>query len=199
MPLVVEDGTIGSPRANSYVSLAEVREYWADRGDDIIANGSPAVPTDAILTAATLRAADYMRQNWRLRWEGALVQAFQPLDWPRTGVPIPDFFDPFFRNTNVPFEFRNTQFFSSSAIPEEVKTAQILLTRAALSDATTVVDLNPALGRTTKREKLGDLEVEYAVGEAGGAGERLKTIYVDALGMVEPYLRSDLNGTSFRG
>lgn len=199
MPLIIEDGTTPSPAGNSYVTIAEIRAYWADRGDDIIANASPSVPTDAVLTAAALRAADYMRQTWRLRWEGSLVEPFQSMDWPRTGVPVPDFFDPYFRNANVPFEFRNTQFFSSSAIPQEVRTAQILLTRAALSSATELVDLNPALGRVTKREKLGDLEVEYAVDNGVSAGARLKTLYVDALGVLEPYLRSSINGTAFRG
>lgn len=199
MPLIVEDGSLGSPLGNSFVSLAEIRTFWADRADDIIANASPSVPTDAVLTAAALRAMDYMIQTWRLRWTGSRATPYQPLDWPRKGVPIPDFFDPFFRNVNVPYEFRNTEFIAENTIPREVKEAQILLTRAALSDATTVINLNAALGRVTQREKLGDLEVEYAVGENVSAGTRLRTLYIDALGLVEPYLESDLNGQALRG
>lgn len=202
MPLVVLDPTDAdgaqntSPRPNSYVSLEEIRTFWVDRADDIITDGSPQTPTDTVLTAAALRAADYMRFAWRLRWEGALVGGKQPLDWPRRGVPVPDFFDPYFRNANVPFEFRNTLFFGEDEVPDEVKTAQILLTRAALSDATTVINLQPALGRVTKKEKLGSLEVEYM--DADGGGARLTTIYKDALGYVEPYFRPFRSGDIMR-
>jgi hypothetical protein len=201
MPLVVLDPSVeqgsqnASPLPNSYVGLDEVRAFWADRNDDLIGI-SPQITADRVLTAALLRAADYMRFSWRLRWKGSLVGAKQPLDWPRRGVPVPDFFDPYFRNANVPFEFRNTLFFGEDEVPDEVKKAQIFLTRAALSDSTTVVNLQAALGRVTKREKLGGLEVEYADGDAGGS--RLVTIYKDALGTVEPYLRPFSSGDLVR-
>ena len=201
MPLIIEDGTTPSPAGNSYITIAEVRAYWEDRADDIFVAGSPEVPTDAIVTAAILRAADYMRQSWRLLWEGSRTQAFQSMDWPRTGVFIPDFFDPYFRDANVPFAFRNTLFFSAATIPQEVKNAQIMLTRAALASATEVVDLNEDLGRVTAREKLGELEVEYAIGSQSGAGggARQQTIYKDALGEVEPFMRPNSAGSSMRG
>lgn len=199
MPLIIEDGTTPSPAGNSYVTIAEVRAYWEDRADDIF-SASPE-PTDALVTAALLRAADYMRQSWRLAWVGARVEAFQSMDWPRTGVPVIDFFDPYFRNANVPWEFRNTQFFSAAAIPQEVKNAQIMLTRAALSDSTTLVDLNEDLGRVTSKEKLGELEVEYAIGSQTGAGggSRQRVIYADALGEIEPYMKSTSEGQAVRG
>lgn len=201
MPLVVYDTdaspAVQSPDPNSYVSIADVRTYWADRADDLIDNASPVTTADSVLTAAILRASDYMKQTFRMRWVGSRANQFAFLDWPRRGVPIPDFFDPYYRDANVPWDFRNTLFFSETAIPAEVKTAQILLTRVALVSATEVQTLNPALERVTKREKLGDLEVEY-FGPDGG-GQRLRTIYIDALGMLEPYLESDNMGQSLRG
>ena len=112
-------------------------------------------------------------------------------------MPIPDFFDPYFRNINVPFEFRHTVFIAENVIPIEVKDAQILLGRhSMLTDGSSQSSLETSLGRTTKREKLGDLEVEY-FGSDGG-GQRQTTLYWDALKRIQPYLRPTNVGTTLR-
>jgi len=53
-----------------------------------------------------------------------------------------------------------------------------------------------AVGRVTKREKLGALEVEYFDGAGGGA--RQTTEYLDAVGRITPFLNPTMSGTALR-
>lgn len=191
--LVIEDGTVlnGSPRPNSFVTEDEFRDYYALRND---LNASEA-DAEAVC-AAIVFAWDYLNQNYRLRFVGSLVNVGQAGTWPRRGVPVPDFFDPFYRNTNVPWDFRYTVFIPENEIPVEVKEAQILLARASLTGSSTQEALQGSLGRVTKREKLGDLEVEYFGTEGGG--QRQTTLYWDAEKRLEPYLQPRNVGTVVR-
>lgn len=203
MTIVVEDGSgSSSPTPNSYVTIDEFRSFWIDRNDALDFEVSSPYPspgdgvTDAVVEAALRRAWDYMLQRYRLRWVGSRARAFQAGDWPRRGVPVPDFFDPFYRNVNVPFDFRTTLFIGEDTVPQEVKDAQMFLARAAISNATTVTTLQASLGRRTKREKLGELEVEYEGASEGGARE--VTYYFDAEQRLKPYLKSGVVGTVLR-
>ena len=199
MAIVVEDGTQGalaSPRPNSYVTIQETRDFLEPRGDAVFVAGSPLTPTDALVEAALLRAWDYMLQRWRLRWRGGRIQPQQPGDWPRKGVPVPDFFDPFYRDPEVPFDLRDIYFIPENEVPQEVKEAQMFLCAAAFSDATTVVPLQTSIGRKTKREKLGDLEVEY-FGNSEGGGRQIQHYY-DAEMRVQPFLKSAFTGRALR-
>jgi hypothetical protein len=196
MTIVVEDGTVldGSPRPNSFVTVDEFKAFWTQRND--------ATPEDADVEAneaALVFAWDYLNQEFRLRFVGSLVHQFQAGTWPRTGVPVSDFFDPFFRNIHVPFEFRHTYFIAPDVIPVEVKEAQMLLAKHSLDSTTAASTLQGELDRVTRREKLGDLEVEYAIGQNGtGTGNRQTTLYWDALKRLEPYLKPTSSGTRFR-
>ena len=197
MAIVVEDGTIlnGSPRPNSFVLAADFVTFWTQRGDTAAAEADTE-----IIEAALTFAWDYLNQEFRLRFRGSLVNANQAGTWPRNGVPIPDFFDPYYRNTNVAFDFRHTYFIAANEIPEEVKEAQMLLARSSMSsDGTSAASLQNSLDRVTKREKLGDLEVEYAVSmDGGGAGARQTAVYWDAQKRLEPFLRPRNVGHSLR-
>lgn len=192
--IVVEDGTVldGSPRPNSFVTRDEFITFWGDRADTTASEADGEA-----IDAALLFAWDYLNQEFRLRFRGSLVHQYQAGTWPRTGVPVPDFFDPFFRNTQAPFEFRHTWFIASNVIPVEVKEAQMLLARQSLTDSTTAGSLETTLGRLTKREKLGELEVEYMAGDEG-ANLRQTTLYWDAQKRLEPYLKPSNVGTMGR-
>jgi len=192
--IVVEDGTVlnGSPAPNSFVTEQEFRDFYTLRND------LEAAEADSEAVCASLVFAwDYMNQNYRLRLVGSLVNARQAGVFPRRGVPVVDFFDPFYRQTNVPWDFRDTYFLAQNEVPVEAKEAQMLLARASLTGTSTQQSLQQSLGRVTKREKLGDLEVEY-FGSDGG-GQRQTTLYWDAEKRLEPYLRPRNVGRVVRG
>lgn len=71
---VVEDGT-GLTNSNSYVSVADFKEYWADRGVDYSA------VTDSEIQASLVKATQYLDTNFR--WIGKKQTAVQALQWPR--------------------------------------------------------------------------------------------------------------------
>jgi hypothetical protein len=181
MAFTVETGT-GISGANSFATVAEFQTYHADRGNTTIAEAD----TDQI-QAALIKAADYMEQAFRMLWRGSRAQENQRLSWPRRGVPVPDFFDPFYRDlSDVPLSFQDTLWIAENEIPTEVKEAQFLIAAETFSGALSTGVIQPALGRETKREKLGVLEVEYFdVGQGGG---RQTTKYWNAEGTIDPFL-----------
>lgn len=184
MALTVEDGTVVAG-ANSYVTAAEADTYFENIGETLWTQTAG----DEAKEAALAKAASYMQQKYRLQWKGSRVEAFQSLDWPRRGVDVPDFFDPFYRQVNVPLQFQDTVFIGENVIPEEVKQAQMLLALATLDSAgASSTNLQPSLGRLTKREKVGSLEVEYMDPGQGGQS-RQTTYYWDAENLLSPYLR----------
>jgi hypothetical protein len=127
MALIVEDGT-GKPDANSYVSEAECTAYLAARGKAIA--GSKEV--------AIIKAMDFMRQNYRGRWQGIKKTDAQALDWPRYDVVVDGY--------SV----------LSTIVPIEVKNACCELAFRADTE-----DLMPDLTQGVKREKIDVIEVEY--------------------------------------
>lgn len=191
MTIIVEDGTIvtgspiGSAAANSYVTRAEFKQFAKDRGLTNIADADGAE-----LDKGLIKATDYMAQRLRLNWKGSRVAAFQPLDWPRRGVDVPDFFDPFFRNVNVPVSFQDTVFVAENTIPQEVKDGQIFLAAATFdsSGVSSVSDLQATLERLTSKEKVGGLEVEYFDADQSSDGGRQTAFYYNAMKRVDPFL-----------
>lgn len=194
MALTVEDGSIVSG-ANSFISVADADTYFSTRHDD----GWAAASTNDKERVLIL-ASDYMTQAWRLKWRGSLVDVTQALTWPRSGVPVPDFFDPFSRQPNVPLDFQDTYWIGTDTVPQAVIDAQCLLARAQMDDSGAIANvLQGSLGRLTKREKAGPLEVEY-MGPADGGNARQTTFYWDAERMVQPYFNpmSGVVGTLVR-
>lgn len=190
--LVVEDGTVVDG-ANVFASLSYVDNYHGVRGDTVWLTAAYEERAKAMI-----RAADYIEQRFRTRWLGSRVNGEQRLSWPRRGVYKPDVFDPYYRQNNVPFEFRNTVFIEENVVPDEVLQLQAILAREVLDGTGTVgAALQGNFDRATKREQLGDLEVEYFGPEGGG--DRLATIYWAAENIVKPYLRSRSIGQSYRG
>ena len=185
MTLIVEDGTIVAS-AESFVTVAEFKTFATNQGVTAAAEAD-----DDQVEVALRKAAQYMQQKFRLFWRGSMVDATQRLSWPRRGVPVVDFFDPFYTNASVPLSFQDTYYIGENVIPPEVKECQNLLALATIDSAgASSGSLQPAYGRMTKREKAGDLEVEYMTGQEGGNTRQTET-YWDAMKIVEPFLRPD--------
>lgn len=182
MAIIVEDGSI-VPGANSFVSIADTDTYFGDRLD-----ASWNAADDDNKTRAIILASDYITQAWRLRWNGSLADALQTLTWPRRGVPVPDFFDPFFNQIGLPLAFQDTLFIPENEIPQAVKDAQMLLARSQMDESGNATKtLQAPLGRQTSKEKVGSLEVQYMTPADGGSA-RQTTEYWDAMQRIAPYL-----------
>jgi len=189
MALTIEDGTIVAG-ANSYATRVEANDFFKDVNDPVW-----ATVTNNNKDAALVNAWRYLQQKYRLRWLGSRADANQSGDWPRRGVPVVDFFDPFFNQVGVPLSFQDTYFIAENEIPLEVKEAQMLLARAQVDDSGGLtVTLQAALGRQTSKEKVGSLEVHYMTPADGGSA-RQTTEYWDAMQRIAPFLNPSAGTT----
>lgn len=144
MALTVETGNAGST-SDSYASAADADTYFADRGMTNWATLSLNEKEQALR-----RATDYMQQTYRDRWAGLRTTSTQALDWPRWNVPLKD----------LPGSYGSgPAYFSSSAIPSEVKMACIMLAFKAAAG-----DLAPDLGSQKASVKIGPIETSYFQG-----------------------------------
>lgn len=135
MPLIIEDGSLVE-NANSYVTLAEVRDYADSRASTFPADDDAA-------EAAIIRAADYL-ETFRGQYKGELVApAFQSLQWPRTGV--------IYEGYELP----------DDVIPPPLKKAQCEL---AIETANGLDLMPTGDGREVIRKKVDVLETEWAPG-----------------------------------
>ncbi len=133
--------TVGDPAANSYVCLDEAEEIAANipGGDEWIALPEEEKVFSLIAATALLET---------LAYAGTICTNTQRLKWPRTGVDC----------EGRPFD--------CTEIPYKIKEATVMLAMQMAKDPGGIiggggVDNTPA-GTFTKRQKLGDLEIEYA-------------------------------------
>ena len=133
--------TLGDPAANSYVCLDEAEQIAANiiGGDEWIALTEDEKVYSLIAATAMLET---------LQYAGQVCSANQRLKWPRQGVDC----------EGRPFD--------CTAIPYRIKEATVMLAIQMAKDPGGIiggggVDNTPA-GTFTKRQKLGDLEIEYA-------------------------------------
>ena len=173
---------------NSYVSRAEFKNWVKLRGLDAIASADGGSLDDALV-----KATDYMQQTYRLFWKGSRIDADQALDWPRRGVDIPDFFDPFRSGVqaHVPVSFQDTHFVGEDEIPLQVKQCQMFLAISIFDTSTdpatvSLERLQANFSRATIREKVGSLEVQYA--SDGALTEDQRTAYYEANTVIAPFL-----------
>jgi hypothetical protein len=75
--IVVEDGT-GLSTANSYLSVADAKVYWTDRG--FVYSGY----TDPQIAVALIQATDYIEARYGSRFFGVRLVASQALSFPRS-------------------------------------------------------------------------------------------------------------------
>jgi hypothetical protein len=137
MSLIVETGEIVAG-AESYCTVAYATTYHAARG-----NAAWAALTTPQMEQALRRATDYMTQVYRKRWKGYVLQATQPLDWPRAAVFTRDY-------------FVGQYLAPDNTVPDDVQRACAELALRASS-----ADLAPDLERGVVREKIGPIETEY--------------------------------------
>lgn len=75
MPFAVQNDSGTVTGANAYISVADLKAYHADRGNEV--DG-----TDEEIQQAIVRATDYMDGRWRFR--GEKLNSQQRTAWPRT-------------------------------------------------------------------------------------------------------------------
>ena len=133
--------TLGDPAANSYVCLPEAEAIAGNiiGGDEWIALTEEEKVYSLIAATALLETLSYA---------GTICSDTQRLKWPRSGVDC---------------EGRT---FSCTSIPYKVQEATVMLAIQMAKNPGAIiggggVDNTPA-GVFTKRQRLGDLEIEYA-------------------------------------
>lgn len=174
MALTVETGS-GSATADALVSVADADAYHTAIGNAAWAAASTDGKEQAIR-----RATAYLSS---LAWDGLRSRGRdQALAWPRGGVVD-----------------REGYGIDSYTVPVEIKNAcaEIALQELASPGSMTPV-VTPADDKVAKREKIGDIEVEYAIGSYGPDAHRAVLTKVQAL--IGPFLmRSNpLSGGSMR-
>jgi len=133
--IIIEDGS-GVPNANSYVSVAELRAFAALYGS--------VLPTsdDALIPMLTMSAM--FLDTFECKFPGRRTSPeTQSFCWPRTGVV---YFD---------------KPYPTDKIPPKLKAAQM---HAALFVADGGALFPSKSGPDIKREKIGPIDTEYAVG-----------------------------------
>lgn len=135
------DATLGGATSNSYVDLAEAVAIARNipGGDDWVALTDDEKIYSLIAATALLET---------LQYRGEICTTTQRLKWPREGVDC----------EGRPFD--------CTSIPQIIKEAEVMLAIQMAKDPGGIiggggVDNSPA-GTFTKRQKLGDLEIEYA-------------------------------------
>ena len=136
------DCTVGGPQANSYVCLDEAEQIAANipGGDEWIALTEEEKVFSLIAATALLET---------LQYRGEICSASQRLKWPRQGEDC----------EGRPFD-------CCDEIALQDERATVMLAMQMAKDPGGIiggggVDNSPA-GTFTKRQKLGDLEIEYA-------------------------------------
>ncbi len=133
MSLIVEDGT-GLPNAESYCSVAEANDYHAAIGNAAWAG----LATDTLREENLRKATLFMRQLYRMTWQGKRTKSTQALDWPRYDVEVDDYW------------------LASNIVPVDVKNACAELALKAISGPL-VTDLTQGV----KSKKVGPIETVY--------------------------------------
>lgn len=168
MSLIVEDGS-GVANANSYNALADADAFFAARNNTTWA----ALDQTDQKIPYLIQAVDYMQQAFRPRWKGWRHLTTQVLDWPRLWV---DQFD-------SPGNYGpNPYYFAPTTIPQEVKTAQLLLALKITNG-----DLAPDLERVEQIVKVGSIQVTY------DSNRPPFTVYRDVEMLLGPFLQTSGN------
>ena len=143
--------TVGSASANSYVTLDQAQAFidGLTESDDVVAWGTST--TDQKNRALFTSTQRIDRENF----QGSRVNKTQALQWPRSGVRVPDQHNHLY---SISFPYRIIDdYYTDTEIPERVKHAQIHL-------AVYLNNNKDGLGLSGledyKRVKLGNLEAE---------------------------------------
>jgi hypothetical protein len=149
MALVVEDGT-GKSNADSYVSLVEAETYFTNLNILAWLDNDDDTAKEGALREAT----KYLDRSYN--FIGSIFSTSQSLNWPRESV----------------YDSQGREF--DEVVPQAVKDATCELALNALSGR---LVSNVSNSNYVTREKVGDIEVEYAE----GAPTNVEYTYVDSI------------------
>lgn len=159
MTLTVEDGSVVDD-ADCYAD-ADAFSAW-----EVLYYGSASTGDDADIEAAIRRTVAYLD---RLNWKGDRLEGRnQPRAWPRSSVLDAE-----------------GNAIAEDEIPAEVIFAQHRLARAELANPG-VLDSEFKASASVKREKVGEIEIEYTRG--AGVADDQKTIIAMAMDEIEGLL-----------
>lgn len=167
MTMITENGT-GQSTAESLCSVTTADAYHDNRG-----NAAWAALTTTQKEQALRKAADYVEQVYRERWAGYRVNTTQALSWPRYEVPIKD---------SASLNYGGLSYYPYDSVPVIVANACAELALKA-SAGTLAADV----GRVTTREKVGEIEVDYAAGSLPYVRYRAIDL------MLQPFLSGSAN------
>lgn len=138
------DTAIGSPTADSYITLADADAWHAARGNTLW-----ATMMDVEREQALRRATDYIEQVYGIRWAGFRNSTTQTLSWPRSLVPMKD----------AAGYGQWQAYWPTDAVPDLVRHAAALLAFKAGA-----ADLAPDLGAPVASKTVGPIAVTYHQG-----------------------------------
>lgn len=143
--LIIEDGSLSTASANSYVTVVDVSSYCSDMG-----YSSWASLATADMETSILRAMVYIDS---LPFRGAKTYYDNPLAWPRIGVygDEPNM-------SNYPENHEYWSEFPIDAIPKALKRGT---SEAAYQESVSPGILLEDQTTNIKREKVDVLEIEY--------------------------------------
>lgn len=135
-----EDGT-GKTTATSYLTVAEFRQYWENRGESYPEDTPPATTEDDKIKGYINSATEFL--DITFRFKGIKVKEEQALEFPRYGVIR-----------------RNGRLIDSDKIPTDIKNACAYLAGMKAEFDLNVVDNN------IRSESYGPVSVAYAGGKS---------------------------------
>lgn len=166
MALITEDGS-GRPDAESFCSVAE-----ATTRHKLFGRAAWVDLDTADKEAFLRRATQYLETMYRARWKGQVQFEAQALSWPRHAVVIPG---------------RTPQGYlvPGNSVPADIRNACADLALRCIDG-----ELAPDVGPAVVREKVGQLEVEYA------QSTRDVTVFRDIDMMIGLYLSGSAGSAS---
>lgn len=151
------DATVGGASSNSYLTLAEADTYFDDRA---ITAWTGSTYTDDQKEAALIQATSWIDNTFQ--FIGEIDDTTQRLAWPRDAA-----YD------------KEGRLVGDTTHPEQVKNAVCEAALAYLVEGS--LQATTKRGGLIKREKVGDLEVEYMGGAAGATTYPQATAYLKGL------------------
>lgn len=148
MALIVEDGT-GLPNSEAFCSVAFADTHHANRGMTNWATLSVPEKEQAIR-----RAADYMQQTYRMRWNGYRTSDSQAMDFPRIDMPRESSGRSYFGNLGSVGSYQS--YYPSNIVPVEVQQANADLALKAAAG-----ELLADIGQLVKEKQIGPLRTVF--------------------------------------
>lgn len=146
MAFVVEDGT-GLSNATAYVTVQFVDDYHAELFNEGWSGSAEEKQ------AAILQATRYIDLTYSFL--GFVVLKTQALSWPRSGIWTEDLIE-------VP----------DDVVPSQVQNATAELARLVRKDCIDLIAIAAFTGVQRRRERQGEVELEFEYGDAASEGDR---------------------------